>query len=221
MVLQRFVRCKNWRFARFSSWVYIVVMLNKLHFRSARIGVIVILVTGLLVGVGYALWMGKDAFAPSTVMTNEASDKDSNAKQYATDTYSFSYPAEGWMFQQGDKSTNNNPSLETKELITEGTVIKKGAGIYIRTFPASEGISYDDLIKNPDGLPAGIYTDIKKMTLGGAEGQSYTLNYEGTRYITEAVRGDTTYQIIFKVAKDQKLQYEGAYKQVVSSFKFK
>lgn len=201
-------------------------MLNKSPaFRSARIGVIVILITGLLVGIGYALWMGKQAGAPSTGTTNNRSQSKeaakSNTKQYATDAYSFSYPAEGWSFQQGDESTGYNPSLETNDITTEGPALKTGAGIYIRTFPASEGISYDDLIKNPDGLPEGVYTDIKKTTVGGREGQSYTLNYEGTRYITEVVRDDVTYQIIFKVADGQKAQYDGAYKQVVTSFEFK
>ena len=202
-------------------------MLNKLHaFRSARTGVIAIVTIGLLVGIGYAYWLdysgGQQAVAPSVMTSGNAQSKaDDNEKRYATDNYSFAYTAEGWVLQQGDKATNNNPSLETKNLTLEGFDVKTGAGIYIRTFPSSEGITYDQLIKNPDGLPAGIYTDIKKTTLGGAEGQSYTLNYEGTRYITEAVRGDTTYQIIFKVAKDQKSQYDAAYRQVVTSFTFK
>lgn len=143
------------------------------------------------------------------------------AKVYANDIYSFSYPSKGWSLDKGDESTGNNPSLETDNLTSEAMAVKTGAAIYVRTFPASEGKKYDELVQNPDSLPADIYTDIQKTTVDGIEGHSYTLNYEGTRYITEFARGDTAYQIIFQVADDQKAQYEGVYKQVVASFKFK
>lgn len=201
-------------------------MLKKFHtHRRARSGVIIVTL-GLLVGIGYSFWLdyseGQQAVAPSIMTSGDGSSKVADhEKRYTTDRYSFAYPIEGWLLRQGDEATGNNPSLETSDLTLEGFDIKTGAGIYIRTFPSSEGITYDQLVKNPDGLPEGIYTDIKKATLDKIEGQSYTLNYEGTRYITEAARGDTTYQIIFKVAKDQKTQYDEVYRQVVTSFKFK
>lgn len=199
--------------------------------KPVAIVALTLLLAGLLGGVGYVLWdnfnQERHAATSPSMTTRERSDapapvkSDDNLKQYTNETYTFSYLAEGWVLEEGDESTGYHPSLETENLTTEPFVIKTGAGIYIRTFPASEGKKYDELIQNPDSLPEDIYTDIKKTTVAGQEAHSYTLNYEGTRYITEFYRGDTSYQIIFQVAEDQRSQYEPAYQRVVTSFQFK
>jgi hypothetical protein len=203
-------------------------MVKKSRVSKPRLIIGIILLLLSLGGAGYVWWTKNYQNTPATTASTEkrteavkpANNKDAT-KLYSNDIYSFSYPSKGWSLDKGDESTGNNPSLETDNLTSEPMVVKTGAAIYIRTFPASEGKSYDELVQNPDSLPADIYTDIQKTTVGGLDAHSYTLNYEGTRYITEFARGDTAYQIIFQVAEDQKAQYEGVYKQIVTSFKFK
>ena len=192
--------------------------------KTVMIVVIVLLSAGLVGGVGYLLWDNYfQAGRTNTSMTKKTVPPvtEKGAKRYENNTYSFSYPDKGWSLEQGDEVTGYHPTLETDNLTSEPFVVKTGATIYVRTFPASEGISYEELIKNPDGLPETIYTDIKKTSVAGLNAHSYTLNYEGTRHITEFVRGDTGYQITFQVAEDQKAQYQKVYDQVVASFKFK
>lgn len=200
-------------------------MLKKLHIpKAVKVVTIVLLSIGLVGGTGYLLWdhysqEGRPNASSTTKTAAPAAEK--GLKQYENNTYSFSYPDKGWSLEYGDEATGYHPTLQTDNLTSEPSIVKTGAMIYVRTFPASEGISYEELIKNPDGLPESIYTDIKKTTVAGQDAHSYTLNYEGTRYITEFVRGDTSYQITFQAAEDQKAQYQKIYDQVVASFKFK
>lgn len=200
-------------------------MLKKLPIpKPVKVVTIVLLSVGLVGGTGYLLWdnysqEGQTSTSSTTKTAAPAAEK--GLKQYENDTYSFSYPDKGWSLEQGDETTGYHPTLQTDNLTSESFDVKTGATIYVRTFPASEGISYEELIKNPDGLPETIYTDIKKTKVAGQDAHSYTLNYEGTRYITEFARGETSYQITFQVAEDQKAQYQKIYDQVVASFKFK
>lgn len=205
-------------------------MIKKAH--TSRVPVIVTIVLLSIVaigGAGYLLWehlsQDKQTVVAPKVTSGTAETKkqaaDTATKRFENDRYSFSYPAKDWSLEKGDESTGNNPSLETSNLTSEPFVVTNGAAIYVRTFPASEGQTYEERIKNPDGLPDTIYTDLKKTSVDGREAQSYTLNYEGTRYITEFTEGDKAYQIIFQVAESQKAQYEGVYKHLVESFKFK
>lgn len=186
--------------------------------------IIIILVVALLGALGFIFWQNviknqSNSGNTSTTSTND--NKNKEAYDYETDEYAFNYPA-GWRLVEekslveGDDQTY--PSVQSSDYEHNiGMGVKTGGVVEVYVSPLGEGETVDKAVEAAKELP--YLSDVKKVSIDGADAYSFKTCYEGCRISTVIYHESKSYTIEYQYNDDSEA-YDAAYKEIVASFSF-
>ncbi len=190
--------------------------------------IMIVLVLAVLGLLGFIFWQNflnkeatptPQATTTDTTTTEEVATPAAPAK-YTNETYSFEYPAEGWMAVETDYG-----QMITTELRSDDYAANVGMGTdagAIITFNVSNiGMTRDAQYTIVENEYPDVH-DLKKVTVNGNEAFTFNSGYEGVRYHTYVVKDGMAYDILYQFPDDGDVNTEKAtYDQVVASFTLK